>query len=752
MINLILLKLSSLIKLLILLQLNIYKHFINCSPDILEITVPVNGAVKIPCNVSLSGKDEVLVILWYQNGNATGPPFYSLDFRESRPQHFLQTQFKNRITLGSTFDPPFLLINPVNPSDDGYFSCRADYKWARTKTQTIKINVIVPPKGMFIKDRLDQPVYAIAGPYPQDEPMELTCIAENGKPPPRILWYLNDTLVDETYEIMDTPSTNLSSTSSSSASQATINSHVINRLSISKLDRSYYQSVLTCQAINNYHPSVPVSISIRLDMYLKPVDVLIKPNDEPFVAGKKVEVVCSTFGSKPPAKVNWFLRNRELKRTRLIHSPDGNSSTSTLIFAPSADDDGSILICQAQNPNIKNYFMEDKLPLKVLYMPQPPKDCSLTNDTSNSILITCFNPDPSKSLSTNSPEVYCLEVYDISTSSLILFMEDRSPRFKVSLPNLKDIHEYSLTIYAKNSFSRSASVNITVKSETSLLLNQVANSSHSDVPQPPKDCSLTNDTSNSILITCFNPDPSKSLSTNSPEVYCLEVYDISTSSLILFMEDRSPRFKVSLPNLKDIHEYSLTIYAKNSFSRSASVNITVKSETSLLLNQVANSSHSDEMYQDNFPYITCWLLVLSGLSIVVLLFIVKVKRCQLQESDVQSSDGKKSTNETDSSIVPPETLSTPDSCQMKDILTKEAKRLTTINLKEQSKSTAPDIIELSCDSLVVNHNDGQEKKTSIGDISEFIIIDEDSYPVHLILSEEDDIDKHQRVFCLSTLV
>ncbi|XP_053203848.1 uncharacterized protein LOC128388471 isoform X4 [Panonychus citri] len=640
MINLILLKLSSLIKLLILLQLNIYKHFINCSPDILEITVPVNGAVKIPCNVSLSGKDEVLVILWYQNGNATGPPFYSLDFRESRPQHFLQTQFKNRITLGSTFDPPFLLINPVNPSDDGYFSCRADYKWARTKTQTIKINVIVPPKGMFIKDRLDQPVYAIAGPYPQDEPMELTCIAENGKPPPRILWYLNDTLVDETYEIMDTPSTNLSSTSSSSASQATINSHVINRLSISKLDRSYYQSVLTCQAINNYHPSVPVSISIRLDMYLKPVDVLIKPNDEPFVAGKKVEVVCSTFGSKPPAKVNWFLRNRELKRTRLIHSPDGNSSTSTLIFAPSADDDGSILICQAQNPNIKNYFMEDKLPLKVLYVPQPPKDCSLTNDTSNSILITCFNPDPSKSLSTNSPEVYCLEVYDISTSSLILFMEDRSPRFKVSLPNLKDIHEYSLTIYAKNSFSRSASVNITVKSETSLLLNQVANSSHS----------------------------------------------------------------------------------------------------------------VDEMYQDNFPYITCWLLVLSGLSIVVLLFIVKVKRCQLQESDVQSSDGKKSTNETDSSIVPPETLSTPDSCQMKDILTKEAKRLTTINLKEQSKSTAPDIIELSCDSLVVNHNDGQEKKTSIGDISEFIIIDEDSYPVHLILSEEDDIDKHQRVFCLSTLV
>ena len=38
----------------------------------------------------------------------------------------------------------------------------------------------MPPKALYIKDKSDQRVYAIAGPYNEDDALDLMCIAENG--------------------------------------------------------------------------------------------------------------------------------------------------------------------------------------------------------------------------------------------------------------------------------------------------------------------------------------------------------------------------------------------------------------------------------------------------------------------------------------------------------------------------------------------------------------------------------------------
>ena len=38
----------------------------------------------------------------------------------------------------------------------------------------------MPPKALYIKDKSDQRVYAIAGPYNEDDALDLICIAENG--------------------------------------------------------------------------------------------------------------------------------------------------------------------------------------------------------------------------------------------------------------------------------------------------------------------------------------------------------------------------------------------------------------------------------------------------------------------------------------------------------------------------------------------------------------------------------------------
>jgi len=45
----------------------------------------------------------------------------------------------------------------------------------------------VPPKQMYIKNSDNQKVYAIAGPYLEDSPMSLTCVAENGE---SLFWLL----------------------------------------------------------------------------------------------------------------------------------------------------------------------------------------------------------------------------------------------------------------------------------------------------------------------------------------------------------------------------------------------------------------------------------------------------------------------------------------------------------------------------------------------------------------------------------
>jgi len=87
-----------------------------------------------------------------------------------------------------------------------------------------------------------------------------------GKPPPKIVWYLNDTLVDRKYEMT------AQSGWKSKQETATI---VQNQLSIDSLGREFFNSLLTCQALTNANGNVqpftaPASTSIRIEMHCKP--------------------------------------------------------------------------------------------------------------------------------------------------------------------------------------------------------------------------------------------------------------------------------------------------------------------------------------------------------------------------------------------------------------------------------------------------------------------------------------------------
>ncbi|RWS31830.1 lachesin-like protein, partial [Leptotrombidium deliense] len=109
----------------------------------MEVTSVVNNGASLVCNVSTRTEDEIQLVFWYKNSNATGPPIYTLDIRDTNPIHFISEPLKNRAMFNFSVRPPLLIISPVKQSDSGYYSCRADYKWSRTQSSTVKLNVIV---------------------------------------------------------------------------------------------------------------------------------------------------------------------------------------------------------------------------------------------------------------------------------------------------------------------------------------------------------------------------------------------------------------------------------------------------------------------------------------------------------------------------------------------------------------------------------------------------------------------------------
>lgn len=79
-----------------------------------------------------------------------------------------------------------------------------------------------------------------------------------------MLWYLDDRVIDDSSQTLSRTSTlNANANASAAAPYSTA---VENELVIRQLTRSYFNAVLTCQAVNKHYSAVPVSTSLRIDM------------------------------------------------------------------------------------------------------------------------------------------------------------------------------------------------------------------------------------------------------------------------------------------------------------------------------------------------------------------------------------------------------------------------------------------------------------------------------------------------------
>ncbi|XP_043219995.1 nephrin-like [Amphibalanus amphitrite] len=304
----------------------------------------------LPCDTSSSDPaDQATLVLWYKDGESI--PMYSFDGRGGRPlaDRTVGAPPPRDVLFVTHMERSALRLAAVAAHDEGQYRCRVDFRNSQTRNYRINLTVIVPPERPIILYNT-RTVTGRIGPLQEDEPLELVCLSQGGRPAPRVRWFRGSRLLDGTDR-------------SAGAGQVT------NELRLPPLGRSDLDTRLVCAASNN-NISQPAVNDVHLDIYFRPLSVeILGSAAAAFSAGKTYHLVCRTFGSRPAANITWWIGNRQLGGHSQAVSNGGNITSSKLPFQPAVEDDGKQLTCRAENAMVSAGTLEDQRALNVRYAP-----------------------------------------------------------------------------------------------------------------------------------------------------------------------------------------------------------------------------------------------------------------------------------------------------------------------------------------------------------------------------------------------
>ncbi|GIY45543.1 uncharacterized protein CDAR_545081 [Caerostris darwini] len=199
-------------------------------------------------------------------------------------------------------------------------------------------------------DDRGQKLKRLAGPYDEGAYLSLRCEAEGGNPAPIVTWWKDGSLIDETYF-------------------RTSQGFVRNDLVILELRRSDFMVELICQA-SNTNLTQPINTSVRIDLNMKPLYVRITTAQKPLKVGDDLRLDCETSGSRPPAKIVWWIDNKLVQNEKQSFFTNRNVTYSSIHLSPGIDDNGKIVICKAENPALPHSDMQDTWVLNIHFSPE----------------------------------------------------------------------------------------------------------------------------------------------------------------------------------------------------------------------------------------------------------------------------------------------------------------------------------------------------------------------------------------------
>ncbi|XP_052756546.1 hemicentin-1-like [Galleria mellonella] len=305
----------------------------------------------LPCDIQpLAAGDHGSMVLWFKE--ADGEPIYSYDVRgrlASQPRLWSSiTGFGTRAYFRAAASPAVLFVDNVMSSDAGIYRCRVDFKNSPTRNLRLNFTVITPPNRPIIMDAKTRDQTRLLEPYNEGDTLELICEVFGGDPKPKVTWYLENTVIDDSYEQRPDGVT-------------------VNMLTFPSIGRQHLNARLVCQA-SNTNLAPPETKLLILDINLRPLTVQILNKSQQLSADRSYEVECKSTGSRPEAEVTWWKGSRQLKRSAKNFS-ESNATISLLTLVPEAEDHERTLVCRAENPRVPDAVLQDEWKLNVHYVP-----------------------------------------------------------------------------------------------------------------------------------------------------------------------------------------------------------------------------------------------------------------------------------------------------------------------------------------------------------------------------------------------
>ncbi|XP_050699123.1 nephrin-like [Eriocheir sinensis] len=363
---------------------------------VVGVSAVVGGGAALPCDVYHPPDDAITLLLWFRDPLTT--PIYRLDSRQAEEsQWWDKGRLGTRATLQVGGSLALLHLAPLNPRDQGLYTCRADFRSQPTKTTRVNLTLIVPPSSVSVVigeyaevegGAAPLQTSSVVGPYLLGDVVQLTCVAHGGKPRPWVLWtegarVLDDEMESESFNTTSDPLLEpLNTTSAPTTDGLTSNTMAAllllpgappdephNTLTLGPLTRAHLLMNVTCSAANS-NLTQPTILHFTIEMNLPPLRVtVLPPQSTPLMAGHTYEVTCVVVGARPPPAVTWWRGHQQVLEATVKSSEEGNSTTSRASVTPSARDDGSFLRCLAET-HAAPAKLEDIWPLDVQYVPE----------------------------------------------------------------------------------------------------------------------------------------------------------------------------------------------------------------------------------------------------------------------------------------------------------------------------------------------------------------------------------------------
>ncbi|XP_017005891.2 neural cell adhesion molecule 1-A [Drosophila takahashii] len=310
-----------------------------------EILTAVGSEVALPCDL-LPGTgitDKAQLVIWYRQGNVK--PIYTYDARGRPLEQGIpwadESVFNKKAHFQHDTSPPVLRIKNIQTSDAGLYKCRVDFHRSPTRNWRINVTVLVPPTQLTILDHHGAEIRdQSAGPYLEGDSIDLTCLSSGGVPPPRVSWWREHALIDDSFQVLPDGS-------------------VRNVLRIKNIQRKDLLTMYTCQATNG-HVVAALTRKVILDMNLPPLSLLLQGLNHAVIAGTRTHVTCTAIGARPPPEIIWSKAGQIVRGATSSTSSDGNTTISELMLIPVPEDNERQVVCSVSlNPGITSQQLHE---------------------------------------------------------------------------------------------------------------------------------------------------------------------------------------------------------------------------------------------------------------------------------------------------------------------------------------------------------------------------------------------------------